>query len=299
MGHNEAISVAKEDGAESAKRFARIMPTPPARPTSDEYAKLVLSMNPAVYYRMEEWPKGKDEDTYVLVDSAPGGHHGILHQDRGFGPRAAGQVRQRARSARSGESATTPSSRTIRRPTPVNSPCRPGSGQCLCPDGLYCADRPELDAIRGLRVPRAAANSFFGIDHGEVLLVGVVKSDGSEVCFAEGGRNGKVERISSSTSGSTWPLWPMAPCSACIATALRLAARPCDGVARQPAFKSLGIGGWLDESGARSNCHSELTGTDGSTKLPFSTMRSPPNKCGNCIPGLRPSSAGGQGRDEE
>ena len=48
-------------------------------------------MNPVVYYRMEEWPKGMDEDTYVLVDSAPGAHHGILHQDRGFGPRQRGR----------------------------------------------------------------------------------------------------------------------------------------------------------------------------------------------------------------
>ena len=67
------------------------MPTPQRSPTGDEYAKLVLSMNPAVYYRMEEWPKGKDEDTYVLVDSAPGGHHGILHGDRAFGPRCHGR----------------------------------------------------------------------------------------------------------------------------------------------------------------------------------------------------------------
>ena len=71
VGHNAAISVGKEDTGESAKRFARVMPTPRRLPSGDEYAKLVLSMNPAVYYRMEEWPKGKDEDMYVLVDSAP------------------------------------------------------------------------------------------------------------------------------------------------------------------------------------------------------------------------------------
>ena len=75
--------------AEVNKRFTRILLG--RLPSADDYAKLVLSMNPAVYYRMEEWPKGKDEDTYVLVDSAPGGHHGVLHQDRGFGPRQRGR----------------------------------------------------------------------------------------------------------------------------------------------------------------------------------------------------------------
>ena len=43
-------------------------------------------MKPAVYYRMEEWPKSDEKDSYVLVDSAPGGHHGVLHHDDAFGP---------------------------------------------------------------------------------------------------------------------------------------------------------------------------------------------------------------------
>ena len=91
VGHNEVISVGKEDAAESAKRFARTMPARNGRRPADEYAKLVLSMKPVVYYRMEEWPKGKDENTYVLVDSAPGAHHGILARDRAFGADAPGR----------------------------------------------------------------------------------------------------------------------------------------------------------------------------------------------------------------
>ena len=46
---------------------------------------LVLSMRPVVYYRMEDFPKGRDKDTYVLVDSAPEGHHGEAHLDAAFG----------------------------------------------------------------------------------------------------------------------------------------------------------------------------------------------------------------------
>ena len=91
VAHNQAISVGKEVSAGIENRFARVMPASQRAATSDDYAKLVLSMNPAVYYRMEDWPKGKDEDTFVLVDSAPGAHHGVLHQDRSFGPRQRGR----------------------------------------------------------------------------------------------------------------------------------------------------------------------------------------------------------------
>ena len=39
-------------------RFVRSMPLQPTQ-SADAYADLVLSMNPVVYYRMEEWPKGE------------------------------------------------------------------------------------------------------------------------------------------------------------------------------------------------------------------------------------------------
>ena len=83
VGHNEAIAVGTEDQATSAKRFARTMPG--RRASAGAYAELVLSMNPVVYYRMEEWPRGNDKDTYVLVDSSPGRHHGTLHYAEEFG----------------------------------------------------------------------------------------------------------------------------------------------------------------------------------------------------------------------
>ena len=86
VGQDKALSVGERRGDQSDKRFTRVMPVPLRRAQADDYAALVLSMKPAVYYRMEEWPKGKDKDTYVLVDSAPGGHHGVLHHDDTFGP---------------------------------------------------------------------------------------------------------------------------------------------------------------------------------------------------------------------
>ena len=106
LGPNKAISVGDEDAAESAKRFVRHMEMPDRQAAADAYAQLVLSMNPAVYYRMEKWPKGKDEDTCVLLDSAPGAHHGVLHQDRGFRPRVAGRFGSRRSTCTARVSAT-------------------------------------------------------------------------------------------------------------------------------------------------------------------------------------------------
>jgi hypothetical protein len=56
-----------------------------ANVAADAYADLVLSMQPVIYYRMEQ-PKDErhHEDRYVLFDSAPGGHHGVIHFAEGF-----------------------------------------------------------------------------------------------------------------------------------------------------------------------------------------------------------------------
>jgi len=60
------------------KRFIRIMPLQPAAiGYKVDYASIVLAMNPAVYYRMER-PK-EEEKRFILLDFAPGGHHGKVH----------------------------------------------------------------------------------------------------------------------------------------------------------------------------------------------------------------------------
>ena len=120
------LSMGEHPLGRRAKRFTRVMPG--RRRPADAYAELVLSMKPAVYYRMEEWPKGKDEDSYVLVDSGPGGHHGVLHQDRSFGPRRRGKFGTRLIFT-GRESATMPSCRTIPRPITINFPSRLGCGR--------------------------------------------------------------------------------------------------------------------------------------------------------------------------
>lgn len=69
------------------QRYVRTLPS-----RVDAYGDLVLSMKPVVYYRMNEWPKLADEGDYVLVDSAPGAHHGVLHAAKQFlGPSSRGR----------------------------------------------------------------------------------------------------------------------------------------------------------------------------------------------------------------
>ena len=61
----------------SARRFSRSLTVAASTDTAaDDYARLVLSLRPAAYYRME--PSTDPKDRATLVDSAPGGHHGTL-----------------------------------------------------------------------------------------------------------------------------------------------------------------------------------------------------------------------------
>ena len=76
VGRNDGLSVGEHPSEETARLFTRVMPAP-TRSLADAYAELVLSMKPAVYYRMEQ-PRD-EKDGNVVFDSAPGGHHGILH----------------------------------------------------------------------------------------------------------------------------------------------------------------------------------------------------------------------------
>ena len=64
-------------------RFLRAMPALTTSCVAGAYAEMVLSMQPTVYYRMER-PKN-EKDRNVVFDSAPGGHHGVLHLGNEYG----------------------------------------------------------------------------------------------------------------------------------------------------------------------------------------------------------------------
>ena len=78
---NAAVVVADADGE---KTFVRVMPPPKRVCRGDDYAALVLSLRPVVYYRMER-PEKVEEGRLTLFDSSPGGRHGTLHWDFRYG----------------------------------------------------------------------------------------------------------------------------------------------------------------------------------------------------------------------
>ncbi len=84
---NAQVVVVADVDNKSQPRFVRVLPPCnrlTRRDTDDNaYANRVLSMRPVVYYRMERPKDEKDRD--VLVDSAPGAHHGMFHLGDEFG----------------------------------------------------------------------------------------------------------------------------------------------------------------------------------------------------------------------
>ena len=83
LSMSHGTSTDKQDFNVRAERFARTMPS--QLDAGDAYAKLVLSMDPVVYYRMDRWPMTGKTGQYVLVDSAPGGCNGLVVTDQAFG----------------------------------------------------------------------------------------------------------------------------------------------------------------------------------------------------------------------
>ena len=83
VGKEMMLCVDERDSKVRAKQFTRTMPAELS--ARDAYAELVLSMNPVVYYRMDQWPETAKKGCYVLVDSAPGAHHGVACLDQTFG----------------------------------------------------------------------------------------------------------------------------------------------------------------------------------------------------------------------
>ena len=76
-----------------------------SRRDSQAYAELVLSLRPAVYYRMER-PDG-EKDRYVVLDSAPGGHHGELRLGNETAARPTGPDASAMRSGSAGRKRAT------------------------------------------------------------------------------------------------------------------------------------------------------------------------------------------------
>ncbi len=85
VGAGELVirAIAREKDT-AAPAFVRAMPPPQSVRDAEAYAGLVLSLNPAAYYRMER--PGAERRRQVVFDSAPGGHHGELRLGDEPGP---------------------------------------------------------------------------------------------------------------------------------------------------------------------------------------------------------------------
>ena len=76
----DAVRITRNDASPVAapgdgRQFVRTCPS--VIDHGDAYAQRVLSMQPAAYYRME--PSGDPQQSGLLIDSSPGGRHGMLH----------------------------------------------------------------------------------------------------------------------------------------------------------------------------------------------------------------------------
>ena len=83
VGAESTLVTSERDFEARSSRFARTMPDAPN--SGDSYGRLVLSMNPVVYYRMDAWSTTDRNNCFVLADSASGGHHGMVFADAAFG----------------------------------------------------------------------------------------------------------------------------------------------------------------------------------------------------------------------
>jgi len=90
ISSNGSISMTNQSANKMGKPFIRAMPDRQDGCKADAYAKLVLSMNPFAYYRMERPESTEDR---VVYDSAPGGRHGelLLRDEFGGSPWRSGR----------------------------------------------------------------------------------------------------------------------------------------------------------------------------------------------------------------
>ena len=201
---------------------------------SQAYAELVLSLKPAVYYRMEQ--PGSEKDRFVVLDSAPGGHHGELRLGNEFGgsPYRPGRFGDAIwfRGPEAGDRVIVPDY-----PKTTN-------GRLTVSAWVMATGRPVWAMIAsnwGL-FPRAAwhrGNSISAcIVRDKDLSACVTQRDGQRRVAPGGGFHTR----SPCSSGSTWPWWPTGPPCTCTATARKwLPPRPPASCSsrRWPAWASV------------------------------------------------------------
>ena len=235
---NQGLSIGEQHWKEGAIRFVRAMPSRAS--TADAYAELVLSMKPAVYYRMEKWPKDEKKGCYVLWDSAPGAHHGEAHLDEGLGPLCRGRFGSALdlHGPGVGEYAIVP-----------NYP-KTDNDRLSVSAWVWAVSLDPYTTIVENWLRRLPEDRLFGqfalvVDPDRHLLAGVLQADGRAVFLSEGGNEfprGRWQHVAFVADGTMLRLYR---------NGVEVGASPCRGISRRQLPDALGIGLQTDQSGIR------------------------------------------------
>ena len=217
-------------------RFVRRLRPYSREAQADSYARLVLSMNPFAYYRMER-PKD-DKDRNTIFDSAPGGHHGTLHLADEFGG-------DPWRAGRFGDSI---SSIARDRGDYVDVPNFPGTDNNQLSVSAwvfaYATGLPAMiacECYEPVSVAEAGKNWQFllgsGFSEGHDLVAYVNQRNGFLTAVREGASKPlslvQWQHVGFVADGSVLRLYR---------NGVEVASTPCNGVCSSPSIKHLGIG---------------------------------------------------------
>jgi len=223
------------------KRFVRTMPKP--RDADLAYANLVLSMNPVVYYRMDQWPTVEGKNHYILVDSAPGGHNGVACLDPTFGkPSSAGKF---------GGALDLHGPMSADYAFAKNYP-KAENGQISVSAWAWAITLDPFSSIVANWFykpvpgqPESVGQFGFGLTSGLELIVGIQQQDGGIVFACESGKplpRGQWQHVAFVADGAVLHLYR---------NGIEVDATPYRGIARPPLPECLSIGCQMHKDGTR------------------------------------------------
>ncbi len=238
-------------GDVAAKEFIRYMPASPEgrKLLSRAYADLVLSLKPAVYYRMERPEPGKDP--MQIVDSAPGGHHGKAFVDNEsridkdtpppiYKPGRFGEAKL-FRGQWGREHIIVPDypkadKNELTVSAWVFAEFPPPQGWAMIAANWGYDTTQQQDGVKG--------QFYFCLNLDRVLTVGAVQSDGEPVEVCEPGPErfpmNRWRHVAFVADGVMLRLYH---------NGKEVGASPCQGILHKPPLASLGIGGETNVTG--------------------------------------------------
>jgi hypothetical protein len=215
-------------------QFVRTLQVSTASIHADTYATLVLSMQPAAYYRMEPAATKKSRD--IVFDSASGGHHGALsfsdeYRGQPYGVGRVGRSLQ-FRGQMTGDHAIVPDY-----PKTTN-------GQLTVSAWVMAKGRSQWPMIAAnwaegkINGHECTGQFHFGLHwDGEALAVGITQRNGQFVKLYDRGsqsfRLGMWQHVAFVADGANLRLYR---------DGVEVASTPCAGILPNPTVACLGIG---------------------------------------------------------